>query len=221
MAFASGDTSIQKVRLERLMLFLSNIIAVIILAACSSSGIRIESEPSEATVQLKRPQQSPTELGKTPFELDLSTLPVGRGDLYRIAVVKNGYEEQSVLLSRSLLPQSGNVFFSLQEKKEDLKSELNASSIRKLSRGIANVQNYLNKKDYPQAEQLLIALISEYPSNSVLYDLLGNVHYLKKDYARALSSYKRSKELDPSNIETNRMIDVLESVRAPALEVPR
>jgi lipoprotein NlpI len=61
-------------------------------------------------------------------------------------------------------------------------------------------------------------LLAKSPRIATLYDLLGGIHYLRKDSTRALEAFKRSLDLDPSNAETSRLVEKLNSFqgRIPA-----
>jgi predicted negative regulator of RcsB-dependent stress response len=80
---------------------------------------------------------------------------------------------------------------------------------------VAQVQSLIQRKELDQGLSTVNTLLSSYPNISTLYDLQGNIYYLRKDIDRALASYKRANAITP-NSETNRMISKLQELRTPA-----
>lgn len=85
-------------------------------------------------------------------------------------------------------------------------------SLQKVSRGVAEVRSQIASERLDQAESTLTMLTAEFSGVSVLYDLMGNVYYLRKDLNNALIQYRRSYELNSNNAETARMIKKIESL---------
>jgi Flp pilus assembly protein TadD len=72
----------------------------------------------------------------------------------------------------------------------------------------------IRHKKYEEAVTTLQVLIVAYPRVSVLFDLLGNAHYMQRNLDQALAAYRRSQDLQ-ANDETSRVIKRLEEMRGP------
>jgi len=183
------------------------------MTACSTAPfIKVESNPVAADVEIVLPGQSPKKIGQTPLNLDDSSLG-GSNKMVQVIVSTKGFSSQSVTIPASQFGRNGNIFVDL-EKQQLPQACLNQElSLNKVTRGVAEAYNHITQKRLEQAEAVLTNLTLEFPSNSVLHDLLGNVYYLKKDLTRALETYKKSAQLNPANNETTRMIQKIETLR--------
>jgi predicted Zn-dependent protease len=96
--------------------------------------------------------------------------------------------------------------------------EIQSKNTSKVARNVAQAIFFTQQKKFDQAETLLTNLINENPDISVLYDLIGNVHYLNQKTNLAVEAYSRSLELNPNSLETQRMFNKLNTIRLPAGE---
>lgn len=191
---------------------------VTFLCGCVSGGVRIESEPSGADVYVGSKGESIRKVGQTPLLFSDEQFSAF-GPYVHMTVGREGYQRESVILPKSTLPVDATVFMTLKENELPATCAATGESIEKIARGIAESQRYLQGRDLENAERIVVNLISQYPGVSVLHDLLGNIYYLQKNLEGALSSYRKSSELHPSNPETRRMINKLEGItgiRSPA-----
>jgi hypothetical protein len=197
--------------------YLLVLISALLLAAgassCGSSRIRFESEPEGATVLGVRPGNAPVKLGTTPVEVSTANHPEIFSGNAQVTIQKEGHESASFLIPRPALSSEARISVSLKGSSLPLACTQAETAMREVAEGVAYSQRLLLKKDYGEAKRSLENLVSRFNKVSVLYDLLGNAHYLSKDLDAALTAYERSLELYPGNKETQRMIDKLKSIR--------
>lgn len=174
------------------------------LQACSSgSSIKLKSVPSEAKVSAVESDGTARSMGVTPLETSES--------MQSILIEKEGYESTRIFVGRL---QSENYEYSvkLTPRIEDPKLTDIKSRHERLAKSIAKAHNLINKKNYPEANSLLVGLSNDYPYVSVTYDLLGNISFLQKDFKRAIDHYQKSLNLNPENVETKQVLDRLRSM---------
>ena len=143
-------------------------------------------------------------IGQTPVNLVEQTLGAGQ-ESFQIIVTKDGYVSESVLIPPTTLERATTIRVNLKEMAAGNKA-INEQTLQRVASTVALAQNLIKSKQYDQAEQSLSGLITQYPGVPTFHELLGNVYYLKKDLSKALVSYKKAAELDPSNVDTQRMI---------------
>jgi hypothetical protein len=184
------------------------------LGACAGSTLRIESQPEGADVSVVRPGSSPQKLGKTPLDLDKGASGDLFNDSVQILVAKEGQQPQSVLLPRLKSQSDVRVMIDLNSGALPEVCVDQIKSLQEVAAGVANAQKQISKKDFSGAQAQLRALTIKHPKVAVLYDLLGNSYYLQKDLGGALEAYRRSREVQPGNPETQRMIDKISAIRS-------
>jgi tetratricopeptide (TPR) repeat protein len=188
---------------------------LLFLTACQSQSFRVDSEPAGADVFISSQGQTPRKLGVTPYAIQASD----QGDktqAIQVIVSKDGSGSESVLLPPAAMGRAGGMFVRLESMKVPISCQNQEVALEKVARGVAESQYQIKIKNLDQAERTLNALAAEYANVSVLHDLLGNVHFLRKDIDRALSSYRRSQAIAPNNSETTRMIKRLEELKGGA-----
>lgn len=188
------------------------ILVVFVLSGCQSQAFRVESEPAGADVIIATPGQTPRKIGATPYSIQSSDQG-DKAQALQVTVTKAGFGSESVLLPPAAMGRSGSLFVKLDSSKMSAACQNQDASLEKVARGVADAQYQMKLKNYEQAERTLNQLTTDFPNVSVLHDLLGNIHYLRKDIDRALSSYRRSQAIAPNNSETSRMIKKLEELR--------
>jgi tetratricopeptide (TPR) repeat protein len=184
--------------------------------------LRVESDPPGASVFARQMGQSPRKIGETPYVIEEGALKAEPGALLQISVEKDGFLAQGVAMPKSTVGGSGTIFVSLKAKDKDLTQQqaaLNSASatdeqFQRLAAGVAQSQQMIRHKKYEEAVTTLQVLIVAYPRVSVLFDLLGNAHYMQRNLDQALAAYRRSQDLQ-ANDETSRVIKRLEEMRGP------
>ena len=129
----------------------------------------------------------------------------GAKEYVQLEVRKEGFDPESILIPQGMFGLTVDLSVKLQA---DLSNVTGGKSgdLQRVARGIATAQLQISQLQLDSAEATLNSLLSQYPQISVFHDLLGNVHYLKKDLRRALETYERALKLDPENVETTRLV---------------
>jgi hypothetical protein len=186
---------------------------------CAVGSLRVNSTPPAADVYIAYEGEQPNKIGQTPLNLDSRLIDEGRGRYVSVMIKKDGYQTEALLVPTGLMRSSLDISSKLEEFKLPLQCQDQTSAVEKIGRGIANVQSLVKTNALGEAQNKLMILIDEYPNISVLHDLLGNVHYINKNLDGALASYQKSLNLDPNNIDTQRMVNKIRTitgVRTPA-----
>ncbi|MCB0351608.1 MAG: hypothetical protein KDD38_10520, partial [Bdellovibrionales bacterium] len=124
-----------------------------------------------------------------------------------------------VIVPNSTMKSTVDMSSRLQEFKMPLQCTEQTASIEKISRGVAQAQSLMQSSRLVEAQGQLSMLITDFPNISVLHDLMGNVHYMNKNLEMAYASYRRSLDLNPSNVDTQRMVSKIQGIigiRVPA-----
>lgn len=188
-----------------------SLLLAFITVGCASGHLRVQSEPSGADVYISTPGQAQRKLGRTPLEAPTSTSL--KTEAAQITVSKEGYKTETVVVPASAFEKSANVDVKLTESKLPATCQDFGGAVQEVARGVAESQSYIQTKNLDRAEQTLNRLTEKFSDVSVLFDLLGNVHYLRRDLDRALTAYRKSITLNPGNVETARMIKKIEDIR--------
>ncbi|OFZ82445.1 MAG: hypothetical protein A2583_03870 [Bdellovibrionales bacterium RIFOXYD1_FULL_53_11] len=188
----------------------SGLIFVLFFGGCASSMV-VESSPDNAEILMRRENDVPLKIGKTPMTLTREVAPGIFSDSVELYVAKDGYQVERILIPQSRFGVRSRWSVSLQPSMGDGKNL--QSLYTGLAQGIAEAQKEIYLKNYRQAETKISTLLARYPNVSVLYDLLGNIYYMQKDLDKALDAYRRSVALTPDNHETSGMIDKIARIR--------
>ncbi len=199
--------------------YFSFIIVATLLTACAASDLKVTSTPEQADVYLAYEGEQPVKIGQTPLRIDERISSANRGKYVTIQIKKDGYKTESVLIPLNPLKSTVEISTSLDEAKLPETCQNQTAAVEKISKGIADAQSMLKIGNVSAAQTRLIALINDYPNVSVLHDLLGNAYYISKNLTSALESYQRSLNLDPTNADTQRMVNKIKEIvgqRLPA-----
>jgi tetratricopeptide (TPR) repeat protein len=157
--------------------------------------------------------RAPVSVGKTPLDLDQRNLPDLFQDSMQLQFAKDGHSPLSVVVPRLPNGGVGRVNVNLQTAVLPKFCQNQTESINVLAKGIADSASLVQRRRYDDASKLLEELADKYATVPVIYDLLGNVYYLQRNLSKALDSYRRSKNLNPNNIDTLRMIERIEQLQ--------
>lgn len=182
-----------------------------IFVSCSVATIRVESQPEGADVFANINGQSSRKIGQTPLNLVESTLSIG-DQPFQLVVSKEGFQTENILVPSTAFSRTTLLQMKLKEISSSNKV-MNDQMLQKVASQTALAQSLMKSKEYEQAEQSLVAMIAHYPGVATFHELLGNIHYLRRDLSKALTSYRKAYELNPSNIDTQRMINKIEDIR--------
>jgi hypothetical protein len=182
---------------------------------CATSGMHVTSEPTDADVFISKAGQPPIKVGKTPFIVSSNQIVGFGADVLELQIQKQGFQGEKILLPKSNLGLSTSFHFNLKpnDTKEAEECRMQDQALNEVSRAVAEMMNYIKRKNLADAARVGESIKLKYPNVAVVYDLLGNVYYLTHDIDKALLAYKKSKELNPNNFETERMIQKLSSLR--------
>ncbi len=183
-----------------------------VLSACATGNMRVTSTPDKAEVFMAYEGEQPNKIGETPLSVDAGLMGIQRGRFFQLTIKKDGFQPESILVPTSTMPASLDVTSKLSESKLPQQCIDQTASVEKIARGIATVQALMNRNSYDEARVKLVTLLNEYPSVSVLHDLMGNVNYVSRNLEAALASYQRSLSIDPSNLDTQRMVNKIKSI---------
>lgn len=196
----------------RLLKMISALCVLGTFVSCASPGIRIYSEPGDANVYVIQANQAPKKLGVTPLNLDERDFNWGSSNGVQLRFVKEGFKSESIVLPKTKFASNSSIHALMEKGETNLAAHDQTEALRKVADAVAKSQNYIYKNQYDRAQMLLENLAIDYPNLSVLYDLLGNVYYLRKDLKSSLQAYRKSESLWPNNLETKKMIRRIELV---------
>jgi tetratricopeptide (TPR) repeat protein len=176
-----------------------NLLIILLITSCSTStnnGIRIETNPTGASVVAIGGDGQQTSLGKTPIQM--TEQEFFRGEkLLQIQTILPGYKEAIVFVPRSDRLKDASLTIIL---KEQISSETkNSEKLNTLVGELAQGQALIHQKKFAQAEQILQKQAREFPDVAVIRDLLGNALYLNGRSKEALEVYLKAEALDPNN----------------------
>lgn len=200
----------------RRFLFLLMMSAVV---GCSSKLV-IRSEPSEAIVHFVVPDTNERKpIGVTPLEIsssqisDFTRYAPTQGAFLEFVVEKEGYQAQSMLVPYS------RMFTRVTEVQIRLLVKEKLGKVyHNLVQHLVNAQSLIHRLELSRAEmeiQRALKIDADFVFTRLL---LGNVYFLKGEYARSLREYERVLELEPNNQEALKLISRVRklSPRTPA-----
>jgi len=197
-------------KFQEAKIFSLNLISLVLVFGCSTGTLRVESAPESADVFVNVQGQAPRKVGQTPMNIIESTLAIGN-EPFQITVQKEGYQSENILIPATSLSRATVIQMKLKENSNSNKA-MNDQTLQRVASAVAQAQSLIKAKDYESAERSLTNVSSQFPGVSTLHELLGNVYYLRRDLQRALASYRRAYELNPSNPDTQRMIGKIEEI---------
>lgn len=188
------------------------------LGACSSSTLMVESTPEGAEVTVIRLNRAALKVGNTPVTLQSLQNPEIFSESFQVRVNKPGYAAETALIPTSALQTMTHLRFALVETKSGEGARPDEQkSLNEISKGVAEAQRLVVKKDFAESRRILKELAERYPGVATLYILIGNTYYLDRDVANALEAYKKAQDLQPNNPETTKIIEKLQGIRKSSL----
>lgn len=189
------------------------------ILGCAAGALRVNSSPEKAEVFVTYEGEQPNKIGETPLNLDSRVIDENRGKYLTVSIKKEGYQTESVIVPNTVMSSTFDMSSRLEEYKLPLQCQDQTASIEKISRGVAQAQSMMQTSRLVEAQGQLSMLITDFPNVSVLHDLMGNVHYMNKNLEMAYASYRKSLELNPANVDTQRMVTKIQGIigiRVPA-----
>jgi tetratricopeptide (TPR) repeat protein len=190
------------------ILILSSII--LFLTSCSSSRvISIKSTPQNAEVFVNEIGSGKREkIGETPLLMDEKLLKkvvnTGKAPVM-IEVELPGYLKQTFVVNDL---GKANIDYDIQFKTLNYSNIIN--KIDNVTTNLFKVQKLLRAGSYDSSLKILNELSKNYPSSSIINELMGSAYYLKKDYPNSLVYYDLATKFDQANVDAYRMKKYLE-----------
>ncbi len=202
---------------------------VIVLNGCVSGQLSVTSVPANSVVIVKDSGGDIKTTGETPLALDLDESFFAQTDFVHLQAQKEGYVPLNFIIPKTFFVSNHSLNITLKKEennaaeafeKIDQCQQISKKSLNELGKGIAIAQSNMMKKEWQIASLKIDDLISNFPFVSVLYDLQGNIHYLKKNFDEALLSYEKSLAVDPQNVETAIMVRKLRKITGKSQDSP-
>lgn len=172
-----------------------------------AQDISIKSNPEHADVYFVSEAGKKITVGKTPYSSPLAMVSSfqGGGATYTIEVIKDGFEPYRIIIP-SITNGEINLFVNLEiDKNIKMTREFD-----QLVTELFDVQRMVRTKDTSSAKRKLVALEKKFPHFSVVYEMLGSVEYLEKNYSKSLSMYRKAYSVNPENRDAFKMMTYLE-----------
>lgn len=186
-------------------------LVMLLQIGCTTSTLRVESQPDGADVYVSINGQSSRKVGVTPLTIQENQINSGN-DPFQLSIIKEGFLTENILAPATYFSRNSNVQVKLKESSNS-KQTANDEVLQKVSSQVAYTQSQIRSKDYDGAERTILNILPQFPNVATFHELLGNVYYLKKDLQKAHSAYRKALDLNPSNTDTVRMIQRIEGVR--------
>jgi len=185
-----------------------------LLVSCSTGNVSFTSNPPGADVFLLNDLGEKKILGQTPLQLN-SVEIFSRGNTSaQVEIAKADYHSSSVVVTEGKFSTTTFVNANL---KKDVDSQKNQKSFSQedeetIAQSVAKANSLIAQKNYSEAGEFLKDFINKHPNISVSYDYLGNINYLQKNFAKALSYYNKAMEINPKNPERTKIIEKLKNL---------
>ncbi len=190
----------------------------LILSSCASITkyeFSIESSPGTAELYLySEVQKKFILLGETPFTIETSKIKKYLKETSSFAafrIEKKGHAIENVLYD---IKSKKRFKYLVELKKIEMWSDVNAELSSKLANNIAKrvqtINSQIMQKDLAKALIQTDKLLEQYPKAYIFHDIKGSIHLLKGNKKLALASLKKSLSLNPGNVQTEKIVSVLE-----------
>ncbi len=178
---------------------------------CSTTHMKLESNPVGAVIKVKMPDQSIKTMGNTPLDITTQELAELGNEILEISIEKDGYETYKTMMAPSRMAFDAKLSVNL---KEALGSD--SKTVEEICSDVAdataNIMQSINRRDFVEAQRLVSAQMIRFPRASVFLDLQGNIFYLQKRVDDAVAAYKSSLKLNPQNQQTKKILEKLISL---------
>lgn len=185
--------------------------AFLILSACASRQVYVESDPVGADLFVFTPGQAPKKVGQTPYILTDKDIP-DRSSPIQVQAAKEGYQTLAVVIPSSVSGHLGKLSLKLDTLSLPNQCLNQTEALNRVARAVAEAQSLIKSRQYDLAEKIMSELIVAYPGLSLVYDILGNIYFLRREFDKSLTAYKKSRSLAPENAKTQRMIKQIEDI---------
>jgi hypothetical protein len=194
------------------------LVTATLFSGCASSTLSVQTNPEGAEVFVVKTGTPPARIGKAPVTLDRSLAPELFGENVELLIQKEGFVSTQVVVPRSTSVVTSKLNVLLKEIKLPESYTKIDVALNEVAKAVAEIQALIVRKKYPDAERRAREMASRFSTVSVFQLLLGNSLYMKKDMPGALQAYRKARELDPGQPETQRMISKISSMVGGAAE---
>ncbi len=144
------------------------------------------------------------EIGKTPLEIDMDRLSemVNSGPIV-VKLTKRGYQQREYII-----PNLYNTTLSI-----DAFLYPSISDYRQTNGLIAKLfesQRLIKKKQFDEAIKVTDDIVKTNPNIASAYEMYGTIYFLKKDYQKSYENWIKVIELEPGNVEAQKMVELIE-----------
>ena len=131
---------------------------------------------------------------------------------YVDALIKlNRYKEgQEVCRLAELKDHKGEALNNLALKLKELNGEKENSHPKDPSEEtVSNLMSFINQKKYSEVLKYLNTLIEKFPESSILYNIIGAVHFHIESFDKSIEYYKKALSLNPQFVDINNNIGLI------------
>lgn len=175
--------------------------------SCSSSVI-FRSTPPKCSITMRDSKSNEDKvIGETPLEMDLSKLSemVNTGPVM-LRISKRGYQPREYII-----PNLFNTNLTV-----DAFLYPSISDYRKTNQVIAQlftVHKLIQKKRFTKAIKIVNEIVAENPNIATAYEMYGTIYFLQKDYVKSYDNWIKVIELEPENVEAQKMVELIEKAK--------
>lgn len=183
------------------------LLALLLASSCSSSSIKVSSNPKGAKVFLRDiGSKDKKEVGVTPIVLDKDKIKKAIKDdgLFSVIVEHNLYHPKEIFVTET---SSKEMNFDLTLTK--LPKVDQAHDIDDIVEKFFKCQRFIRVKRFNDCEVVLEKLIEKYPEVSTIYEFQGTIYYLKNEKKKAIQAFNTALKYNPENFESMRMLKVI------------
>lgn len=188
--------------------FIQFILISLLAFNAKADEIKINTDPVGANILIRDFGGTTSQkLGKAPYVGNIQDLAANyaKSNFFMIVIEKEGFYSQSIALSDLLKSD-----IALNINLEPVQDFLKYKSIDKAVAELFEAQRLVRGQQYDEALELLKKVEEREKNLSAIPELIGAVHYLKKDLKTALAYYKKSFRLNPDNKDAYQMKAYLE-----------
>lgn len=179
------------------------------LYACASKTLVVDSLPSAAEIQVIFPSGESKLLGVGPTSFNITEFE--RYPFVFLSAKKDGKQSDLIFLPREFYDRVGELQIPVRNFSQAITAsgksnlEINDSFLSQ----VIQAQSYIHKKNYDEAQSILVNLTGQFPQSASLWSLLGSSYYLSKKKAKALEAYEKALSLNPQATDIQRLVEQL------------
>lgn len=178
------------------------------LWGCAHNSLILDSSPTAAEIQVTLPSGDTKSLGAGPVSFNAEEYQ--RYQFIFLSAKKDGRQSDMIFVPRELYDRVGEIQIPLKNSIQLTGSpksnhELNDAVLSQ----VLQAQTYIHKKNYDEAQNILVNLTGQYPHSATLWSLLGSSYYLAKKKTKALEAFEKALALNPQATDVQRLVEQL------------